>query len=218
MKILLGGGKGSGNWQHVGRPGEIGGSKKKIEQDWKILPIYDTLAKKFRSEKLPGSKARTSYFDYLSSGYHFINSSLRKNSVPPEALRLDSLFFSSPRNWTVYRGMNSTFLRNLKVGDEFTDKAFVSTSVEAFKATPFSSSVHRDDGLIEKTLVRIRIPKGQKILFGDREEREIILPRNTRFRVKSELQELTRLTRYPSDGTNPSEHSRYARWLDLEIV
>ena len=86
---------------------------------------------------------------------------------------------------TFYRGLRSDVLKGLKPGDEFHDRAFVSTTEKMDVAKDFAGS----DGVI----VRVKVPKGSKVLNIDavgatdpqRIEKENILQAGTRFRVVS---------------------------------
>lgn len=84
-----------------------------------------------------------------------------------------------------YRGMREDHLKGLKPGDEVHDRGFVSTTE--------SVSVARDFAGSEGVLVRIKVPKGSKVLNVDkveatdpqRIEKENILQAGTRFKVVS---------------------------------
>lgn len=90
----------------------------------------------------------------------------------------------NPVGTFMYRGMRSENApKNLKVGDEFHDRGFTSTTESLAVARDFSGS--------EGVMFKIKIPKGVKILNVDaieatdpqRIERENILQAGTRFRV-----------------------------------
>ena len=146
--------------------------------------------------------------EYTSAGYILVNDELRTpgGRSPSQMARaaemtanLDSVF-DSPKarfqsNGVVYRGADGPIFDALRAGtlrkgDVYEDKAFVSTSIDALLAAQFSSRV-----LGEKTLLRIRVKKGQRGLHvesvsGHRDERETLLPRGAKFRVRGVAQTL----------------------------
>jgi hypothetical protein len=87
---------------------------------------------------------------------------------------------------TVMRGMgfaqdseSGKMWENVKEGDEFVDKGFVST-------TTGDSGVEQrfmEDAKGTRVEAVIRLKDGQTVIAGSGEEREIILPRNSRFKV-----------------------------------
>jgi len=88
---------------------------------------------------------------------------------------------SSPIDFISHRLANQRFYSDLNVGDTYTDKGFVSTSL---------MKDHVPMGFDKDFSIHIRIPKGTKGAFIDmiskaRGETEFLLPRNTSFRVIS---------------------------------
>ena len=133
---------------------------------------------------------------YLSSEYKLINEALRDPLISTEAIEgeiydLDEVINNAPTLESpllAYRGVNdnSEFFTNLKVGDVFEDKGFVSTTLDPDIATSFSASA------LYGKILQFHLPKGTKGLFpeyflGDEvyswKEREFLLPRNSNFKV-----------------------------------
>lgn len=133
---------------------------------------------------------------YLSSEYKLINEALRDplistQGIEEEILDLDDVINSAPRLESpllAYRGVNDSaeFFTNLKVGDVFEDKGFVSTTLDPDIANSFSAN-----SFYGKVL-QFNLPKGTKGLFpeyflGDEVfswgEREFLLPRDSKFKV-----------------------------------
>lgn len=93
-----------------------------------------------------------------------------------------------PADTILYRGVggdsrDETFA-DMKVGDEFVDKGFISTSGDEKIAKRFAK---RESGMHGSTVIKIRAPKGLRAIFPDPfytgGETEILLARGTRFRV-----------------------------------
>jgi hypothetical protein len=144
--------------------------------------------------------------EYKGQGYGQINSFLRGTRQPGEALRrilqkqvddIDYVMSKAPaleEPIIVYRGVGSRFgkiLRSLKVGDEYVDDAFVSTSMNQEAAIDF---IPDDDG----AFLEIICPAGSKgfmpeTFLGEftynsaQGEAEWLLPRGSRFRILSIL-------------------------------
>jgi hypothetical protein len=147
--------------------------------------------------------------DYAGSEYKYINTSLRQG---PEYLKefspsrrdeinetiknLDDAFRAvapTTEDMTVYRGVHegatADRLRELEVGDRFTDKAFTSTSKDATVIESFRNPTSASPGISMK----IDIPQGSKAIDVYKEtknaspiavrEQEIILPRETTYEV-----------------------------------
>jgi len=126
---------------------------------------------------------------YSGSSYASINDDLRRGGEPDEvAQRLDKLFASKDARFQqdsrVYRGMGyndpirkALVAGTLRAGDTFTDKGFVSTSVDADVARGFARNVQG-----KPTILRIRARKGRRGVhiqaFSQHpDERETLLPR-----------------------------------------
>lgn len=85
-----------------------------------------------------------------------------------------------PFSTTVFRGANMD--KPIKIGDEFLDKAFVSTGLRTNDADSFITGFNDNNG--RRRFIKIRVPAGTPaIMYNGFNEHEIILPPNTKFRV-----------------------------------
>lgn len=138
--------------------------------------------------------------EYTGSMYIDVNQALRKGKPIPAAdrkeMKLVDEAFSKAKTtepMEVYRGIgpsDSDMFANLKLGDSFQDKGFVSTSTDKDTADNFS----RGD---TPTMLQINVPKGSKAISVDsmsvfkkggmakRSENEILLNRGGSFKVLS---------------------------------
>lgn len=105
-----------------------------------------------------------------------VNAALNKGSVSEDT--------------TAFRGLPERLVADLKPGDTFTDKGFVSTSLDSAMAESFTGGTN--------TLAEVRVPKGSKGGYmgsaltadyldseGLEPERELLLPSGTEFRIVS---------------------------------
>lgn len=149
---------------------------------------------------------------YTRNGFRRMNSYLRDG---PEGMSESDLELVRPRvsaltdlieiqdpttsTTTLYRGMGGQNLQ-LNEGDEFHDRAFVSTSKQSEVAEEFAE----EDG----TIFTIRVPAGAQILDvnaagDDDEEGEVLLPPGSKFRVSRVV-----------DTGGPSTPARY----EVEVI
>lgn len=95
-----------------------------------------------------------------------------------------------PVSVTLFRGLNVPV--SMKVGDTFTDRGFVSTSLSRSVVDDFLVDV-QGGGMKSlgsaHTVLRIAAPKGTKALYGREDEEEFILGPDTKFRVTQTGQE-----------------------------
>lgn len=123
---------------------------------------------------------------YSGAGYEAIVNALRKGGPGKfvktvEALDAALERTSVPEDVTVFRGVRAGKLaEDIAVGSIIQDDAYVSTSLNRAVGEKFA----------HHTLMEIRVPKGSKgaafdAIFegGNRGENELMLPRNSRFRV-----------------------------------
>ena len=178
MKVhLREGGEGSGNFRHKGRKGQVGGSSK---DDYQDLEYSDFPKKKFKAKEIEAFSMWTGMWfpcfgDYLR--YDKISGGLYNQEELDEAIGIidNSINQTFKENIYLYRGVHSKW--NLKVGDTFTDKNFVATSASKHWANLFTDSE-------EATIFRIHVKAGTKFTVTPHSgEQEIILARNTKFRV-----------------------------------
>lgn len=172
-----------------------------IDKDYSYkINKFDTITDEWCSRKEFGAYKR-----YTQNGYFDkINSALRFGFTPDpfvndDILALDKLFQSLPnklRNKTpleVYRGTVLTqelkdIIEGKTQSNIYTDKAFVSTSKSKQVAEQFAQ---KEEGII----MHISIPKGSCIIDDENlpsyagskldAEKEVLLPRNSQFRVLS---------------------------------
>lgn len=144
---------------------------------------------------------------YTGSGYQAINESLRGHpdskgktiytsnsnvplTVEAASARMDKAFANGSvalgKETVFFRGVGttSTKLKNLKVGSTFTDKGFVSSTIQADTAYDFAKSFAEGN---DHYVFRIICPKGTKVLpIGNarqHSEGEAILPKGLKFKV-----------------------------------
>lgn len=196
-------------------------------------------------------QAFKAYTDAPSGKLAKIQEPLRRGKMPTGAAgthvkRLDAAIARSPLkdDLDVYRGINGPMVERLQaqgglsVGSEFTDRGYVSTSM----GTRVPIGVH-SGGMSEGAVVRIRLKKGQKAaIIGNGngasqgtygigeltrfQENEVVLPRDTRFRVvgteKVPMGSVWRkVTTTSPDGTKFTRwkpEARYKHVVDMEVV
>lgn len=147
------------------------------------------------------------YGFYASTEYKAVNGQLRDGRLPEAGSLEDSIVknmdaslarTSVPEAITVYRATNYRNVpkagHGLEPGETFTDRGFVSTSIGRKEGGKFGHYLH-DAGAVPVVL-KIDVPMGAKggylegaPIMGDRKrsemrEYELVLPRNTTFRVK----------------------------------
>ena len=196
------GGEGSGNFGHAGRPGEVGGSLPQGENgEFPVLPSTNEPTPDLTDlidEARPEEK--DALLKYCSLEAWDMNSYLRKGQswTGPEwfegqlkkhVAALDSLMSKSVvnQNLTVFRGLKfydseqfDSFLDGLK-NDILVDDGFVSTSTLKDISQGFMEGE-------KSALMVIEVPKGSHALWvpglgAGKDERELILPRSSRFKV-----------------------------------
>ena len=93
----------------------------------------------------------------------------------------------------------------MKVGVEFTEKGFTSTTISDYVALHYFTGARY---LTNGAVYEIKVPKGQNGIFVTGEEKEFIMPRNVRYRV-------TRITK----GKYVDPHNGHvADGIELEII
>lgn len=148
---------------------------------------------------------KTAVQSYSGAGFVAVNGWLRTKNLGKsgataeqanqQVAHLDSVFAKAKpttKSMNVYRGLDMGAA--LKPGSEFTDKAYVSTSSDPAVAGEFSYGT-------KSSLVRVHVPAGSKAVsvanamgedahsgedydpLGESGEREVLLPRGSRFRV-----------------------------------
>lgn len=126
--------------------------------------------------------------DLTGNGFAKINSELREGKADdPRIEHLDSAFSKAsplPEPIVVHRGFQgrgADKLRKVKVGETFTDEGYSSTSLKERIARSFRKRFSSDPGQYASIIV----PKGTRVLAGVELEKEVLLPRGSRFKVVS---------------------------------
>lgn len=128
---------------------------------------------------------------YTDGNTRSIESQLRRGEIGPRVQaivdNLDKVIERSkvPENLTVYRGGFGEKLASLKPGDLVHDKGYVSTTLNANVAAGFAGVGGTGDP--SKAIYKINLPKGSSgyFVYDFERENEVLLPRNSVFRVES---------------------------------
>lgn len=199
------GGPGSGNFNHAGRPGAVGGSGGGgmigggggVREFRNTGEMRTAMAQEFDewSSSLSESE-RQAIMTYTRTGHEDINNFLRNRpltsgAIPQTALgsridEIDNALSRSPgflQDTVVYRGIDYDPVLN--VGDTITDNGFTSTSINPLVADHFAST-----GMEEATVFRINYPANTPAAYisnvgRNTGEYEVLLPRGTEFAVTS---------------------------------
>jgi hypothetical protein len=132
-------------------------------------------------EQVKGLKGleEASLENYKGSGYLDYNTSLRGGSPPSRDIKaLDAVLDRGTlgTDGLLYRGASTEVLSTLKLGQTFSDKGFVSTSISKDAADTFSRG-------IPPMMMRIKAPATTKGAFVGGREAEFILPRGQSYKV-----------------------------------
>jgi hypothetical protein len=170
-----------------------------------------------KQKKLLDKYKRNSYYyrplnSYLRKGYYDKEQSAwdGTNEMTAATKEIDAAIKVSeiPEDVTVFRGLPAEVLPAAAVGTEFIDKGYGSTSLDPKMAEKFARWT-REDGYTP-AIVEIKVPKGYDGVYmeklWDNGESEILLPRNTKYRITSE----TLVSLQDVDGE--------VRYLTVEIV
>ena len=106
----------------------------------------------------------------------FIDAAIKKHKTEDDA--------------TVWRGINHDAVKDLKEGEHFHDKGYVSTSLNPLISGTFGGSHHDPEKGYQKHFMKIHLPKGSTAMYLNsypnigaiRGEHEVLLPRNSKFR------------------------------------
>ena len=150
-------------------------------------PDYDSIA----APEPSAEQASTLSKYQTDDGYKAINTALRKGQIlTPKGqatiAAMDSYFDSVPAlkgEIVTYRGLSS-MPKGMREGATFSDKTYVSTSFKKELAEDFAGK--------SGVLMRIRVPKGKKVVAMDSalrgrsrfDEREVLLRRGSKFRIR----------------------------------
>lgn len=186
------GGKGSGNFGHQGRKGEVGGSSSGGDS----ATSYSNTPGDFT----PGSvqEAVSDYVSGTDESYAYVlNAALRSGEALSKAdkdlvSRLDHAIQGSrlERDTVLYRG--GVLPDGIQEGQVFKDRAYVSTTEEKYVARDYFTGAKY--GNEDARLIQVQVSKGtpalniNRVMGKDWEqhyEHEILLGRGTRFKVLS---------------------------------
>ena len=102
-------------------------------------------------------------------------------------LKLDKLFykFKLEDDIMVFKGANASYFKDLKVGVNFEPKYYFSTSVDRKVAEGFLNNKRNQ---LNSLMIEIKVPRNSKCIYvgedsGWLNHKEIILPRDTKYRV-----------------------------------
>ena len=134
--------------------------------------------------------------DYTGNGYKVINAAAREGRTIPRITHIDNAMSPLRRDVVVWRGigrsrhpLNQMSFEDLvrSVGTTYEETSFVSTSPDVGTAFSFAK---RNDVLQSRIVIRMLVPRGKKAFYIDayspvaRGEKELLLPRNQKFRIK----------------------------------
>lgn len=192
---LLKGGIGSGNFNHSGRIGQRGGSGGggMLGGGAGVRRFDNTRQMKYYMDEEFDAWEQGLNTDesmairwYTGTGYEEINEALREGrELELETKWIDSALKKSPgfkEDTVVFRGLTGDPM--LDTGDEFTDKGYISTSINPVVAEGFANQ----DAIGGGVMFEINVPKGHPAAYvsdigGNSSEFETILPRDTQLRI-----------------------------------
>jgi hypothetical protein len=142
--------------------------------------------------------------------------------------RLDRNIVEAPEDGITYRGFNSPDLEKrlgrLRPGKRFADPGYGSTSYSRAASVDFADGKFSDyrPPTWEQTIMRVRVKKGDAVIYPHSDagqpnsEGEVILPRNTQYRVRGVHQEIINGRPYTVVDTD-IDTSDIADWSDYEF-
>lgn len=126
---------------------------------------------------------------YITSFYKSINDQMKSGKIDGTHRQwineINDDMQPLENNYLVYRGIAEDI--KLEEGDGFSSKAFSSTSTDIFTAAKFAREKRSHQ--IE-SVIHVELPKGQKALVTNSREREVVLPADTKLRVKKKLRNI----------------------------
>lgn len=174
------GGKGSGNFGHAGRPGEVGGSSDSG---------YTSSVEESGLTKKP-LEITAGYTDSTSASA--INELLRKGLDTSQYKsvidRLDANMQPTKKNLMLRRGVDTNLLKieSLGLDEKMSYEDIKSTIIgKEFKDLGYTSTSYEDISDYGHIHLEIECPKGTRALWTSNDkEKEVILARGTTFKVK----------------------------------
>lgn len=148
---------------------------------------HDAMLKKQTTEKKESYFAGPDYYTHWTATNETINAHLRSGTPLSNTAAMQDVIDNMMKTFTpldrsvqVYRGAARNFG---KKGAVFTDKGFVSTTLHHGTAQFFAKRGFTDT----PTVAMFAVPKGTPAIFSNyADERELILPPKTKFRIKSD--------------------------------
>lgn len=168
---------------------------------------FDNSYEEWDAKIAQNSELHKAVMSYTGSQYKAVNSALRSGkSEDKEAAQvideLDKLMKvrPNPKPMTVFRTYDSALMKELKAGDEYTDKSFVSTTTDRDAYEQLTTQLDVPGGISGAGTVEIRVPAGtpsylltklpfykngvkQQYSTNEYEEKEFLLGRDLKFRV-----------------------------------
>ncbi len=180
-------------WQQtawINQSSKLSDNERNVVSEYQSSGIYDPMNIYLRTGKLKSSFSNDLQDDLFAGG-------LTEESLPWLKQEIDDLDKSislslAPSECTVFRGVDNDVMKNVKIGDVYIDKGFMSTS--------FNLSVSRDFAGEQGSLLKIRIKHGTKALYADPisdlDQKEVILARNSKLKVTAIRKEDNRRVLY----------------------
>lgn len=175
------------------------------KKTWEELPDVELSSEKVPTKDDPWPMSEVEVFsDYMDFGGADINRDLRDAKLraakfePRYIPVMDGVFARAPelpRDVTAYRGITLFGTRKeaqrfeklfgtseLKVGDTFTEHAFLSTSLNRRMAERFMNQGNITDAR-DGVILEFKMPKGTRAVKGRSDEQELIFRRGMKFKV-----------------------------------
>lgn len=183
-------GPGKKDWNEEAHPrddhGRFGEGNNTVEEGRTEVTLNNHWDLRHEQESRLTAKQNTALENYGSEDYDPINWGLRHSGtvgIEDQVAVLDAAFERGSivlaNDVTVYRSIDNGDQVELWVGKDFTDAAYVSTSLIQNTAEGFG-------GLSPDMMtMRIELPAGSRVLLGTDTEQEILLPRGSSFEVES---------------------------------
>jgi ADP-ribosyltransferase exoenzyme len=173
---------------------QIADGRKSVTFGNAVIRTWNDATRVHSSDKMPVSVNRA-VGSYRGSGYQAMNRVLRKEESGADDMERVRVLQQAiterpiPASAVVYRGVKNRTGRynNVKVGDQITDSAFMSTSVEQSVAKGFSG--YYTGGEHRPAMFEIYTPQGTPVLTGDlgpnQGEHELIFGPGTTYQITS---------------------------------
>lgn len=211
--IVVNGGKGSGNFGHVGRPGKVGGSgtgngiykkmvssanlteeEKRYRKYWEdyggeyiVLAGSNPLDEGYEDEKYEDEKLEDGRT--FEQARDYFDSMIRKRKFPEDTTVYRRLQF--PTKSDLEKAIKNNFVWD---APQATSSTLNPKFLKDSKINPFK--LVEDENCL---ILKINVKKGQSGLALDNSMEEIILPRYSEFKIKKEDKKIGGITTYVVD-------------------